>query len=117
MNNHHCSAPNCNKSYGKSKELARHVRTEKVKEASLEENLRYHSHLVVRPRGRIPRQLQANVPEVDTVNHIQLERNGNSDSLTLPATIHITNQVFININDRIMTMKNNYWVKVNRKLK
>ncbi len=28
----------------------------KVKEASLEENLRYHTHLVVRPRGRIPRQ-------------------------------------------------------------
>jgi hypothetical protein len=105
MNNHHCTAPNCNKSYGKSKELARHVRTEKVKEASLEENLRYHSHLVVRPRGRIPRQFQAHVPELDSMNHIQLERNGISDSLALPATIDIPSQVRININDRIMTMK------------
>ena len=73
--------------------------------SKLEENLRYHSHLVVRPRGRIPSQFQANVPELDTMNHIQLERNEISDSLALPANIDIPTQVRININDRILPMK------------
>jgi hypothetical protein len=49
-------------------------------------------------------QFQANVPELDAMNHIQLERNEISDSLALPATIEIPSQVRIN-NDRIMTMK------------
>ena len=67
MNQHPCPAENCNKSYPKSKELARHIRNAKAKEASMEEHLKFHSALIVRPRGRIPRQEQLadlNPPEL-----------------------------------------------------
>jgi hypothetical protein len=73
INQHPCPVENCNKSYPKSKELARHFRNAKVKEASMEEHLRVHSALIVRP---IPRQEQAdeNPPEL-VGDAVQLELN------------------------------------------
>ncbi len=105
MNIHICTAVNCTNSYKQSQGLARHIRDEKKKEASKEESLRHHSHLVIRSRGRIPKQAQSLVPEEHTVNHILPESTGTSDSLSLPANIDIPTQVRININDRILTMK------------
>jgi hypothetical protein len=77
MNQHPCPAESCNKSYHKSKELARHIRNAKAKEAAMEEHLRPHSALVVRPRGRIPRQEQVadeNMPE-PVVDVVELQVN------------------------------------------
>jgi hypothetical protein len=93
MNIHICTAVNCTNSYKQSQGLARHIRDEKKKESSLAENLRYHSHLVVRRRGRIPRLSQSLVPEEHKVNHILPEPTGTSDSLSLPANIDIPSQV------------------------
>ena len=71
-----CTAENCTKTFTQSQGLARHIRNEKAKEASKEEHLRVHSALIVRPRGRIPRQEQADENPPEPVGDaVQLELN------------------------------------------
>jgi len=61
---HQCQAQDCNKTFAQSQGLARHIRNEQKKEAYMEEQLRVHRDLVVRPKGRaLPVELEMGEPD------------------------------------------------------
>ncbi len=97
MNRYYCSAENCIKSYPDTKGLARHIRTEKAKEASKDEQLRYHSILIIRPRGRIPRQHQVadDIHPDPIMDAVDFELNEQEPGQEVLLDIHVPFNVYL----------------------
>jgi hypothetical protein len=66
---------NCTKEFTQSQGLARHIRNEKTMEENKEEHLRFHSGLIVCPRGCTARRdrIPLENPSENSVNVQQLQ--------------------------------------------